>query len=167
MSLLQKTGRILPRFVRQATRVASIEVQQRRGYADMGFTFASAASVFYNNANVKQVDVPSFSGSFGILPQHVPLLAVLKPGVVTVHEQDGTLKKYFVSSGSVTINDDSSVQILAEEGCPVDQLDGQAIRDGATKAAQDLLSAGSDQAKAEAQIALECYDALQKAVDGH
>lgn len=44
---------------------------------------------------MKQVDVPSFSGSFGILPQHVPLLAVLKPGVVTVHEQDGTLKKYF------------------------------------------------------------------------
>lgn len=43
----------------------------------------------------------------------------------------------------------------------------QAIRDGATKAAQDLLSAGSDQAKAEAQIALECYDALQKAIDGH
>jgi F-type H+-transporting ATPase subunit delta len=150
MSLLQKTGRILPSFVRQATRIASIEAQQRRCYADMAFTFGSSTAVFYNNANVKQIDVPSFSGSFGILPQHVPLLAVLKPGVITV-----------------TINDDSSVQILAEEACPVDQLDGQAIRDGATKAAQDLLSAGSDQAKAEAQIALECYDALQKAVDGH
>jgi len=43
----------------------------------------------------------------------------------------------------------------------------QAVRDGASKAAQDLLSAGSDVAKAEAQIALECYDALQKAVDSH
>lgn len=51
--------------------------------------------MFYNNANVKQIDVPSFSGSFGILPQHVPLLAVLKPGVITVHEQDGNQKKYF------------------------------------------------------------------------
>jgi F0F1-type ATP synthase epsilon subunit len=30
-----------------------------------------------------------------------------------------------VSSGSVTINDDSSVQILAEEAFPVDQLDAQ------------------------------------------
>lgn len=133
----------------------------------MAFTFASSAAVFYNNANVKQIDVPSFSGSFGILPQHVPLLAVLKPGVITVHEQDGNQKKYFVSSGSVTINDDSSVQILAEEACPVDNLDAQAVREGAAKAAQDLLSAGSDQLKAEAQIALECYDALQKAVDGH
>jgi len=51
--------------------------------------------VFYNNSDVKQVDVPSFSGSFGILPSHVPLIAVLKPGVVTVHEQDGSNKRYF------------------------------------------------------------------------
>jgi len=41
----------------------------------------------------------------------------------------------------------------------------QAIRDGATKAAQDLLSAGSEAAKAEAQIALDCYEALQKATE--
>jgi len=32
---------------------------------------------------------------------------------------------HVVSSGSVTINEDSSVQILAEEACPVDQLDAQ------------------------------------------
>jgi F-type H+-transporting ATPase subunit delta len=130
----------------------------------MAFTFASPSAVFYKAANVKQVDVPSFSGSFGILPNHVPLLAVLRPGVVTVHEGEG-VKKYFVSSGSITVNDDSSVQILAEEACIVDQLDAQAVRDGAAKAAQDLISASSEVAKAEAAIALECYDALQKAVD--
>jgi F-type H+-transporting ATPase subunit delta len=130
----------------------------------MAFTFASPSAVFYKAASVKQVDVPSFSGSFGILPNHVPLLAVLRPGVVTVHEGEG-VKKYFVSSGSITVNDDSSVQILAEEACIVDQLDAQAVRDGAAKAAQDLISASSEVAKAEAAIALECYDALQKAVD--
>ena len=66
------------------------------------------SQVYYNNANVRQVDVPSFSGAFGILPNHVPTLAVLKPGVVTVVEQDGQAKKFFVSSGSVTVNEDSS-----------------------------------------------------------
>ena len=69
-----------------------------------------------------QVDVPSFSGSFGILPNHVPALAVLSPGVVTVFEDDGAAKKFFVSSGSVTINEDASVQILAEEAHLVDNL---------------------------------------------
>lgn len=55
--------------------------------------------------------MPSFSGSFGILPKHVPTLAVLKPGVVTVYENGGDVKKIFVSSGTVTINEDSSVQV--------------------------------------------------------
>ena len=64
--------------------------------------------VLYNNVAVKQIDVPSFSGSFGILPAHVPTLAVLKPGVVTVFENSGDPKKFFVSSGTITINEDST-----------------------------------------------------------
>ena len=163
-----RVSRLLPRLLfNQSSRLASLELQQRMSYADMAFTFASPSQVFYKAANVKQIDVPSFSGYFGILPQHVPMLAVLTPGVITVHETDGAAKKYFVSSGSVTINEDSSVQILAEEACTVDQLDAQAIRDGQAKATQDLASAGTDQAKAEATIALDCYAALQQAVDHH
>lgn len=77
----------------------------------MSFTFAAPNAVLYNAAAVKQVDVPSFSGAFGILPNHVPALAVLKPGVVTVYEEQGAAKKFFVSSGSVTVNDDGSVQV--------------------------------------------------------
>lgn len=73
--------------------------------------------MFYDAASVKQVDVPSFSGSFGILPKHVPTLAVLKPGVVTVFENDGAVKKIFVSSGTVTINEDSSVQVSIVRKC--------------------------------------------------
>merc|ERR1711920_251888 len=114
---------------------------------------------------VKQVDVPTLAGSFGILPDHVPTLAVLKPGVVNVFEEDGSAKKYFVSSGSVTINDDSSVQVLAEEAHPVDRFDASAIREGLSKAQSDLASASSETAKAEAQIAVECYEALAKAME--
>ena len=51
--------------------------------------------MFYADADVKQIDVPSTSGSFGILAQHVPTLAALKPGVVSVHEHDGTTNQYF------------------------------------------------------------------------
>ena len=83
----------------------------------------STSFLFYlQDAAVKQIDVPSFSGSFGILPNHVPSLAVLKPGVVTVFENDGAVKKFFVSSGSVTINEDATVQILAEEAHPLEDL---------------------------------------------
>merc|ERR1711973_615091 len=52
---------------------------QARAMSQMAFTFAAPNGVHYDAASVKQVDVPSFSGSFGILPNHVPALAVLKP----------------------------------------------------------------------------------------
>ena len=40
------------------------------------------------------MDVFATSGAFGILPNHVPSIAVLMPGQLTVHEQDKTAK-YF------------------------------------------------------------------------
>ena len=127
-----------------------------------------------------QVDVPSFSGAFGILPNHVPTLAVLKPGVVTVYEDDGATNKFFVSSGSVSINEDASVQILAEEVHKVEDLDAAAARDIVAKAQSKVASASdevgwnnivsvakyifwlclSQVAKAEAQIELEVGEAL-------
>merc|ERR1712007_190146 len=128
-----------------------------RAMSEMAFTFAAPNGVHYKDASVKQVDVPSFSGSFGILPDHVPALAVLAPGVVTVIEDSGDAAKFFVSSGTVTINDDSSVQILAEEAHSLDAFDAKAALDEATAAAN---AAGDDAAKAEAQIAVEVADAL-------
>jgi len=133
--------------------------------AEMSFTFASPAGVHYNLASVKQIDVPSFSGSFGILPSHVPSLAVLKPGVMTVIEDDGAVKKFFVSSGSVTINDDSSVQIIAEESHPVEDLDAAACRQVLADANASLSAAVDEVGKAEAMIAVEVGEALVKAVE--
>ncbi|XP_076163819.1 ATP synthase, delta subunit [Ptiloglossa arizonensis] len=140
---------------------------QIRTYADasdqMKFTFAGANQVFYDQAVIKQVDVPTFSGSFGILPKHVPTLAVLKPGVVTVYEESGEAKKVFVSSGTVTINEDNSVQILAEEAHSLENLDNSAARDLLSKAQQELSSASSEQDKAAAAIAVEVAEALVQA----
>ncbi|CAH0558353.1 unnamed protein product [Brassicogethes aeneus] len=137
-----------------------------RGYSDeMSFTLASGNQVFYDAKSVKQVDVPSFSGSFGILPKHVPTLAVLKPGVVSVIEDSGNVKKIFVSSGTVTINEDSSVQILAEEAHPVESLDRSAAQEVLSKAQSSMSSASTEQARAEAAIAIEVGEALVKAVE--
>ncbi|XP_050538470.1 ATP synthase subunit delta, mitochondrial [Daktulosphaira vitifoliae] len=132
-----------------------------RNYADqMSFTFAAANQVYYTEQNVKQVDVPSFSGSFGILPNHVPTLAVLRPGVVTVYENDTVSKKIFVSSGTVTVNEDSSVQVLAEEAHPLEDLDASAARQILQESQSKLATASDEVAKAEAAIAVEVAEAL-------
>ena len=68
-----------------------------------------------------------------------------------------------VSSGTITINDDSSVQVLAEEAVPVENLDSQAAREALSNAQQQLASASGDVAKAEAQIAVEVSEAIVSA----
>merc|ERR1711992_466318 len=147
------------RLLRNVTKLAA----GRRNMSEMAFTFAAPSGVHYENASVKQVDVPSFSGSFGILPNHVPALAVLSPGVVTVYEDDGAAKKFFVSSGSITINEDSSVQILAEEAHSVDSLDAGEAKAALAEAQASVASAATDEAKAEAQIAVEVAEEIVKA----
>jgi F-type H+-transporting ATPase subunit delta len=149
-----------PAFIQQVSKLT------RRSLAtEMQLTFSSPAEVLYNQSkNVKQIDVPTLSGDFGILANHVPTLAVLKPGVVTVHEDDGKSKKFFVSSGSVTVNADSSVQILAEEAFSVDKLDLSAAQQQLVEAQRFLQQAKDDKEKAEAQIQIECIEAVIKAL---
>lgn len=55
---------------------------------------------------MKQVDVPTMTGAFGILPAHVPTLQVLRPGVVTVFSEDGSAAKYFGEIKQVSLMTD-------------------------------------------------------------
>ncbi|XP_041791795.1 ATP synthase subunit delta, mitochondrial [Chelmon rostratus] len=156
------------RFLRRALPV----LRQARSYAEaassgpqMSFTFASPTQVFFKEVSVKQVDVPTLTGAFGILPAHVPTLQVLRPGVVTVFSDDGSSTKYFVSSGSVTVNADSSVQLLAEEAVPLDQLDIAAAKANLEKAQSELASASDEAARAVVQISIEANEAIVKALE--
>ncbi|XP_078524514.1 ATP synthase F(1) complex subunit delta, mitochondrial [Lissotriton helveticus] len=160
--------------VRRLLRLRAPLCQARRALAaeaapggpqPMSFTFCSPAEVFFNGASVKQVDVPTMTGAFGILPAHVPTLQVLAPGVVTVFSDEGVSSKYFVSSGTVTVNQDSSVQLLAEEAYPLDKLDINAAKANLEKAQSELSSASDEVAKAEAQINLEATQAIVKALE--
>uniref|UniRef100_A0A6I8PL51 ATP synthase F(1) complex subunit delta, mitochondrial n=1 Tax=Ornithorhynchus anatinus TaxID=9258 RepID=A0A6I8PL51_ORNAN len=138
---------------------------QAGGLNQMSFTFASPTQVYFNSANVKQVDVPTQSGAFGILAAHVPTLQVLRPGVVTVHAEDGTATKYFVSSGSVTVNADSSVQLLAEEAVSLDMLDLAVAKSNLEKANSELSGVSDEAARAEVLIRIEANEAIVKALE--
>ncbi|EDQ89233.1 uncharacterized protein MONBRDRAFT_25467 [Monosiga brevicollis MX1] len=99
-----------------------------RTYADaapaeaVSFTFTSASGTFYDQSPVQQVNVPALDGEFGILASHVPVVAALKPGVISVVD-GGSTASFFVSSGVVTVNADSSAQVVAEEVARLEDLD--------------------------------------------
>ncbi|XP_045157348.1 ATP synthase subunit delta, mitochondrial-like [Mercenaria mercenaria] len=157
-----------PRLLSQCQRLSVLSQQKCNESTDpdsMSFTFASPGKVYYNAEVVKQVDVPTLSGVFGILARHVPTIAALKPGIVSVFEQDGVApKKIFVSSGTVTVNNDSSVQILAEEAHPLESFEAKEVQHNLQEAQNAVNSAKTDQDKAEAQIAVECLEELTKAM---
>jgi F-type H+-transporting ATPase subunit delta len=81
-----------------------------------------------------------------------------------VFENEGNVRKFFVSSGSVTINEDASVQILAEEAHPLEDLDLAEVKKALAEAQADLNKASTDVEKAEAQIAIEVAEELVKAI---
>lgn len=139
------------RIIRLATRSMSTAAK----VDGLSLTFASPATSFYKDVKVKQVDLPSYSGSLGILRDHVPLLAVLKPGVVTVTEDDGNMKKYFVAAGTVTMNEDSSLLVLASEAVDVEDLD--------FSAAEKNLASSSGSSDVEAMVQTEVNQAILQA----
>ena len=81
-----------------------------------------------------QVDlvlVPAVTGDFGVMPGHVPTVAQLRPGVITVHtEQDKQVDKYFVSSGFAFVHSNSTADVCAVEAVKISELDTEAIRAG-------------------------------------
>jgi F-type H+-transporting ATPase subunit delta len=156
-------------FIRPLLKIRQTQQQFRQlaraMSTEMTFTFAAPSEVFYNQAkNVKQVDVPSLSGSFGILANHVPTLAVLKPGVVAVTENEGKVRKFFVSSGSISVNPDSSVQLIAEEAVALETLDLKSAQEVLGEAQRQLSAAADGAEKAEAQITVETAEAVVRAI---
>ena len=44
------------------------------------------------SGDVTQVDVPGAEGDFGVLENHAPMVATLRPGILTVHASGGAQK---------------------------------------------------------------------------
>ncbi|VDN83338.1 unnamed protein product [Brugia pahangi] len=133
---------------------------------ELRLTFASPVEVFFNNTVVKQVDISTLNGSIGILPKHVPVLGMLKPGVVRVVDKDGELYKsiqYFASSGTLSMNPDGSCQVLAEEAIRLEDIDLAKAEEELSSAQRRALEPMEDDARAAVQIEIETYEALIKA----
>lgn len=81
---------------------------------------------------------PGEEGEFELLAGHVPMLAALKPGVLTIGER--TKKRYAVSSGYLRVDPTGRVEVLVEQAVPAGDVDVEAAR-------ADLKSAEAELAK--------------------
>ncbi len=70
------------------------------------------------SGTARQVSAPSVDGQIGILANHTPILAVLRPGTVKVTTSHGPAVEVTVSGGFVSV-DDNLVTIVADDITPV------------------------------------------------
>ncbi len=61
-----------------------------------------------NSVSARTVD-----GDIGILPNHISLLGVLVPGLVTIHATDGSTPDFNMAGGFLSVNN-NRVSILGE-----------------------------------------------------
>ncbi len=90
-----------------------------------------------------QVTVPTTSGEITILPDHIPLVSILQPGVIEVKRADNIVEIMSVSGGFIEVLKDKIV-ILADTAERAEELDEERIKE-AHKRAEELKKNAHDQ----------------------
>ena len=143
--------------------------EQAAGIPDkMKFNFFVPHDTVCNGEAVDLVLVPAVTGDFGAMAGHVPTVAQLRPGVVTIHKElDKDIEKYFVSGGFAFVHADSTTDVCAVEAVPLSDLDADAVRAGLAEYTAKLASVqakGDDYEIAAAQVGVEVYSAMSSAL---
>jgi F-type H+-transporting ATPase subunit epsilon len=73
------------------------------------------------SGEVDQVDVPGTEGDFGVLAGHAPVIAGVRPGIITV-TAGGRREKIIVLGGIAEVNE-KGLTVLTEVATSLDELD--------------------------------------------
>ena len=79
------------------------------------------------SGDVDQVDVPGSEGDFGVLAGHAPLIALLRPGIMTVYA-GGEQTRLVVLGGFAEVGPDG-LTVLADVATALEDLDRGALQD--------------------------------------
>ncbi len=116
------------------------------------------------SGEVTQVDVPGVEGDFGVLAGHAPVIATLRPGVLTVFAPGGT--QHFVVFGGFAEVSPTGMTVLAEVSVPLAEADrGEiAARIRELEDAHNKLPPPPDAKHDRASERIEHFRALERAL---
>jgi F-type H+-transporting ATPase subunit epsilon len=77
------------------------------------------------SGEVDQVDVPGVEGDFGVLAGHAPVVASIRPGILTI-TTGGTHQKIIVLGGLAEVSD-KGLTVLADVATSMQELDREAF----------------------------------------
>jgi F-type H+-transporting ATPase subunit epsilon len=111
------------------------------------------------------VVMPGEDGDLGILVEHAPMVVLLRPGAVAVHDGGGVVKRFFVAGGFAEVRPEGCI-LLTEEGLDLAEVgrDAAATRlDTAQRDFAEITEEGPPRARAER--AVQVAEALVAAVE--
>src|SRR6266404_4132923 len=73
------------------------------------------------SGDVDQVDVPGMEGDFGVLAGHAPVVAAIRPGILTI-TSGGTHQKIIVLGGLAEMSD-KGLTVLADVATTIHDID--------------------------------------------
>ena len=108
--------------------------------ATFQFNLVSPEKLLFNG-QVEQVDVPGAEGDLGVLAGHAPFVTTLRPGILTIFREGGTLR-VAVSGGFAEVSD-AGLTVLADVAVPVEDVNRDAFA-GFVKEAEDAAAAAPE-----------------------
>lgn len=87
--------------------------------------------------DILQVSVPTVEGEITILPQHLPLVSLLKPGVLEVKKVDGSIEIISVSGGFIEVLLDKII-ILADTAERAQEIDMDRAEEARLRAEESI-----------------------------
>jgi len=129
--------------------------------ATFNFELVSPQEVAYSG-DVDQVDAPGSEGDFGVLAGHAPLIALLRPGVLTVYA-GGEQTKIVVLGGFAEVNP-QGMTVLADFAAPVADVDRDLLAGQIKDLEEDVADASDGPARDRAAQRLNELKAVQAAL---
>ena len=131
--------------------------------ATFHFELVSPEKLLFSG-EVDQVDVPGSEGDFGVLAGHAPLIAIIRPGIMTVHV-GGEQTRLVVLGGFAEVGPDG-LTVLADVATSLDELDRAVLQKQITQLEQGIkeMAQGSELDRAIAK--LDHFKALDTHIQG-
>jgi F-type H+-transporting ATPase subunit epsilon len=79
------------------------------------------------SGEVDQVDIPGIEGDFGVLAGHAPIVAAMRPGILTVIS--GSTRQKIIVAGGLAEMSENGLTVLADIATSLEELDRSMLAD--------------------------------------
>ena len=128
--------------------------------ATFHFELTSTERLVYSG-EVEHVVVPGSEGEFGVLAEHAPLIAMLRPGILTIL---GANERRFVVRGGFAEVNPKGLTVLADFAAAVEELDRDVLAGQIKDLEEDVADAMDGHQRDRAAQRLDQLKAVQAAL---